>query len=88
MISKKAWTEAIEEDTPAGPQQGEGAFEFIHEESGSDVEVPGDIQISSAVQQAVKRLHENTGAQKQKEVGKGTCNQWCHPRKQLLQRRG
>ena len=38
---------AIEEDTPAGPQQGEGAFEFIHEESGSDVEVPGDIQISS-----------------------------------------
>ena len=61
---------AIEEDTPAGPQPGEGAFEFIHEESGSDVEVPGDIQTSSAVQQAAKRLHENTGHRSRKRLAR------------------
>ena len=58
------------EGEPPGPQQGEGGFEYIHDESGSDVEVPGDLQVSSGVLQAVKRLHENTGHRSRRRLAR------------------
>ena len=49
--------EPHDDDAAVGGQ----SFEFIHDDSGSDVEVPDPPRVSVATMQAVKRPHENTG---------------------------
>jgi hypothetical protein len=51
-------------------EDGGQGFEFIHEDSGSDVEVPDPPHVSAATMQAVKRLHENTGHRSMKRLAR------------------
>ena len=60
---------AVENNMMIAEDGGQG-FEFIHEDSGSDVEVPDPPHVSAATMQAVKRLHENTGHRSMKRLAR------------------